>query len=335
MLEKPGRDCRRATEKREHTLEKRAGNKENTRGGLLLFAAALLIFTVPITTVAQEGESGAPGVTERRGNSYEQYRGPVYRIALLPFRDTFGRGSLGAGGAGEAAVSILKSMLKETGLDPVIVTGEDMNEQAMLINFRQPENIEGAGPWFSDGFDSVDYTIAGALTVSTEHGEGSGKPITRKGVPTEQVTIEYDVKAVSSGRSVLAGSATGEVRQESGGTARSASSPSSGRRSRERAIRRALMKIVSEVRALFDETPFQSRIVLISGNDIIIRGGERSRLAPGTVLAVTRSGRRNDMPLGTILLTAHRGEWPSVTRVRSGEGFKEGDRVTVVEEAAP
>jgi len=95
------------------------------------------------------------------------------------------------------------------------------------------------------------------------------------------------------------------------------------------------MKIVSEVRALFDETPFQSRIVLISGNDIIIRGGERSRLAPGTVLAVTRSGRRNDMPLGTILLTAHRGEWPSVTRVRSGEGFKEGDRVTVVEEAAP
>ena len=269
-----------------------------------------------------------------------QYRGPDYNIAILEFDNKTPSGVLGVG---EAATDILRTIVKQSGLEPVVLTKGEMQEQERLMELQQTGALRKGIKDPGAGFESVDFRITGSITSYGEVEESLNTLLTQSKTRIARVQVDYALVDVDTGKSLLSESGVGEYRKKTGGVLGMGSKSSVDPGLRDGALRDALSKAMTKMIEKLNAIPFKSRVVLVEGPNVIIRAGTRSRLSPGTVMGVYRVGDdlidpetgrvigQREKKIGEVTITGHQGENVSDTTVKSGSGFRTGDVVKALD----
>lgn len=290
----------------------------------------------PVTTGAVKEDVTLTEQTRMLEEAGARYRGPRYNVAILEFDN---RTPGGAFGVGEAATDILRTLVKSSGLEPVVLTKDEMREQERLIELQQTGALKTGEKSAAEGFESVDYRITGSVTSYSEVEESSDVLIAQSKTRIARVQVDYALVDVGSGKTLLAESGTGEYRKKTGGLFGFGSKSTSDLGLRDGALRDALTKAMTGMIAKLNAEPFKSRVLLVDGNNVIIRAGTRSRLEPGAVLNVYRRGVELVDPdtgrvigtreklIGEVVITSHQDADISETLVKAGVGIQPGDVV--------
>lgn len=279
------------------------------------------------------------GQTARLEAQGVEYRGPEYNVAILTFANKTPGKVLGIG---EAATDILRTIVKKAGLEPITVSNDEMRQQEELIRLQQTGAIKTGKKSASEGFESVDYRISGAITSYAELEEGSDIIVHKSKTQVARVQVDYALVDVATGKSLLAESGMGEYRKTTGGVLGLGSKSTADAGLREGALRDAMTKAMTRMIEKLNAEPFQGRVLVVEGSTIVIKAGERSRLAAGTVFEVFRPGQdlidpdtgrvigKREKKIGEILLTGHQGSKISEASVKTGSGFAAGDLIKAV-----
>jgi curli biogenesis system outer membrane secretion channel CsgG len=279
------------------------------------------------------------GQTQKLEAAGAKYNGPAYTIAIIKFANKTPSKVLGIG---EAATDILRTQLKAAGLEPIDVSEEAMQQQEELIKLQQTGAVKMGKKSAAEGFESIDYRVQGAITAYSEAEEGKDLLITQSKTQIARVTVDYSLIDVATGKSLLAESGMGEYRKETGGVLGFGSRSTADVGLRDGALRDAFAKVLEKMINKLNAQPYQSRIMLIEGPTVIIRAGEKSKLAPGTKLGVYRAGQdlidpetgrsigKREKLIGEITLMSHQNDRISEAKITSGTGFQIGDIVRVM-----
>lgn len=279
------------------------------------------------------------GQTQKLEAAAANYHGPAYTIAIIKFANKTPSKVLGIG---EAATDILRTQLKAAGLEPIDISEEAMQQQEELIKLQQTGAVKMGKKSAAEGFESIDYRVQGAITAYSEAEEGKDLLITQSKTQIARVTVDYSLIDVATGKSLLAESGMGEYRKETGGVLGFGSRSTADVGLRDGALRDAFAKVLEKMLNKLSAQPFQSRIMLIEGQTVVIRAGEKSKLAPGTKLGVYRAGQdlidpetgrsmgKREKLIGEITLISHQNERISEAKITSGTGFQVGDIVRVM-----
>lgn len=269
------------------------------------------------------------------------YNGPSHTIAIIKFANKTPSKTLGIG---EAATDILRTLLKTAGLEPIDVTEDAQREQDELIKLQQTGAVKTGIKNAAEGFDSVDYRIQGAVTSYSEVEEGSDMIFYQTKTQVARVGVDYALIDIATGKSLLAESGAGEWRKETGGAMGFGSRSTTDGGLRDGALRDALNKALAKMIAKLNTVPYQSRILLIENQTVVIKAGEKSKLPVGTKLGVYRGGQdlidpetgrslgKREKMIGEITLINHQNERISEAGITSGTGFKPGDLVRVMKQ---
>ena len=311
-------------------------------GGLVLAAtmAAGVLFTgcSPTTTGAVKEDVTLTGQTKTLEDTGLKYRGPEYNIAILEFENKTPSKSLGVG---EAATDIMRTIVKQAGLEPIVLTKDELKQQERLMELQQSGAVKTGMKSASEGYDSVDFRIAGSVTAYHEVEESSDLLLSQKKKRIARVQVDYSLVDVATGKSLVSDSGMGEYTKTTGGVLGMGAKSTADPGLRDGALRDALAKALTSMVEKLNAMPFTGKVLLVDGKSVTIRAGTRSRLEPGTVLSVysTRvdlvdpdTGRvigKREKLIGEIKLAEHQGERISEAEVSSGTGFKAGDVVKV------
>ncbi len=303
--------------------------KLNTKGiALTAITVATIFGSAVMAGAAPSSEVAEPS-----------YHGPSHTIALIKFNNKTPSKVLGIG---ESATDILRTLLKVAGLEPIDVTEDGLREQDELIRLQQSGTVKTGKKNATDGFDAVDYRIQGAVTSYSEVEEGSDMLFYQKKTQVARVVVDYSLVDIASGKSLLAESGTGEIRKESGGALGFGSKSTVDTGLREGALRNALSKALNKMIDKLNGIPFQSRILLVENQTVVIKAGEKSKLPIGTRLGVFRAGQelidpesgislgKREKMIGELSVTAHQNERVTETSIISGSDIKAGDIVRVM-----
>ena len=279
------------------------------------------------------------GQTQRMEAAGAQYSGPQYTVAIIKFANKTPSRVLGLG---ESATDILRTLVKNAGLDPIDVSQEGMQQQEELIKLQQTGAVKAGKKNAAEGFESIDYRIQGAITAYSEVEEGSDALVYQKKIQIARVQVDYSLVDVASGKSLLAESGMGEYRKETGGALGFGSKSSADVGLRDGALRDAFSKVMEKMINKLNAQPFTSRVLAMDGPTVIIRAGEKSKLAPGAKLGVYRAGQdlidpetgrslgKREKLIGEIALISHTNDRVSEAKVSSGTGFQAGDIVRAI-----
>lgn len=267
-----------------------------------------------------------------------RYRGPEYNIAILEFENKTPARTLGVG---EAATDIMRTIVKQAGLEPIVLTYAELDEQQRLIELQRSGALKTGLKKADEGYDPVDFRIAGSVTSYHEVEESTDILIGKAKKHIARVQVDYSLVDVATGKSLVSDSGMGEYVKTTGGLlglgGRSTADPGL----RDGALRDALAKALTSMVEKLNELPYTGKILHLDGKSVTIRAGTRSRLDPGTVLSVYSVGDelvdpdtgrvigKREKLIGEVELTGHQGERISETEVISGTGFKVGDVVKV------
>ncbi len=305
-----------------------------------LMVQGLYLFTGCAPTMRGEVREDV-SVTEQTKELEElglEYRGPRYNIAIIRFENKTPSKALGVGGA---ATDILRTIVKKAGLEPIVVSDEELREHERIKELQKSGAVKTGLKDASSGFESVDYRISGAVTAYSEVDEGVDYLVGKTRVHVARVQVDYALVDVATGKSLVAESGMGEyrkrIREILGFGGKGTVDPGL----RDGALRDALTKAMARMIEKLNEQPFRGRVLLVDGDTVVIRAGRRSRLDAGTVLDVYRSGEelvdpdtgrvigRREKLIGRIVINRHQDEEISEARVKSGSGFMAGDVVKV------
>jgi hypothetical protein len=286
--------------------------------------AALVVLTACDATISGQVQDDASvtGQTQKLEAAGANYHGPAYTIAIIKFANKTPSKVLGIG---EAATDILRTQLKSAGLEPIDICEDAMQQQEELIKHQQTGAVKKGKKDAAEGFESVDYRVQGAITAYSEAEEGKDLLIT--------------LIDIATGKSLLAESGAGVYKKETGGVLGFGSRSTADVGLRDGALRDAFSKVLEKMINKLSSLPYQSRIMLIEGSTVIIRAGEKSKLAAGTKLGVYRAGQdlidpetgrsmgKREKVIGEITLINHQNDRISETKITSGTGFVVGDIV--------
>lgn len=305
----------------------------------LLFGAYLLAGCSPTMTGAVKEDVSLTGQTKRLEEAGGQYRGPSYNIAIIQFDNKTPSKTIGVG---EAATEILRTIVKLSGLEPMVLTKDEMRQQERIIELQQTGAVKKGKKDAAEGFESLDFRISGAVTAYSEVEESSDILIIQSKTHVARVQVDYALVDVATGKSLLSESGMGEYKKKTGGALGLGSRSTADAGLRDGALRDALSKVMTRMIEKLNSLPFQSRVVLVEPGSLIIRAGTKSRIEPGTVLGVYRPGAdlvdpetgrvigKREKQIGEAILTNHQGENVSEASVKSGVGFQAGDIVKVL-----
>ncbi len=292
--------------------------------------------TTPTMTGEVKEDVSVTGQTQRMEAAGAKYSGPQYTVAIIKFANKTPSKVLGLG---ESATDILRTLVKNAGLEPIDVSQEAMQQQEELIKLQQTGAIKAGKKSAAEGFESVDYRVQGAITAYSEVEEGSDSLIKQEKVQVARVQVDYSLVDVASGKSLLAESGMGEYRKTTGGYLGFGSKSTADVGLRDGALRDAFSKVMEKMINKLNAQPFTSRIIAMDGQTAIVRAGEKSKLAPGTKLGVYRAGQdlidpetgrslgKREKLIGEIALVSHTNDRISEAKVSSGAGFQAGDIV--------
>jgi len=287
--------------------------------------------------VSRTGESGR---LEAEGL---KYRGPSYNVAIIAFRDKTPGKALGVA---KAATEILRTIVKHAGLEPIVLTEEDLREQGSLSAFQDSGVLKRGKKNVRAGYDSVDFRISGAVTSYSAVEESTNILLTQSKTVISRVQVDYALVDVETGKSIVADSGMGEYRKKTGGFLGLGSKSTFDMSLRDGALRDALTKAMTRMAAKLNSLPFRGRVLSVEGNTLYIRAGTKSRLKTGTVFSVYRRGRklvdpdtgrvigRAEAKIGEAVLSSHQDENISRAVIKSGGGFKAGDVIRTSSGAA-
>jgi curli biogenesis system outer membrane secretion channel CsgG len=301
----------------------------------LLFTALLAFAFVP--TGARAGDSDNQQQNLERAGA--RYQGPAYSIAIIKFENKTPAKVLGIG---EAATDILRTQLKAAGLEPVDLTEEALRQQDELIRLQQSGQVKTGKKDASQGFDAVDFRIQGAITAYAELEEGSDMLFYQKKTQIARVSVDYALIDPATGKSLISASGSGEWRKETGGVMGFGSKSTADVGLREGALRDALAKALLKMLAKLNDVPYQCHVLMVDNQTVVIKAGERSKLAIGTRAGVFRSGPelidpetgkslgRREKKIGEVVVTSHVNDRLTETTITAGNGFQPGDLVRVL-----
>lgn len=309
--------------------------------GTGFFASSLLLAFFlagcsPTTTGAVKEDITLTDQTKKLEAAGVEYRGPDYNIAILQFDNKTPSRVLGVG---EAATDILRTIVKQSGLEPIVLSKEEMKQQERLIELQQTGALKTGKKDAAEGFESVDFRVSGAVTAYSEIEESSDVIIVQSKTRIARVQVDYALVDVSSGKTLLSESGMGEYKKKTGGAFGLGSRTTADPGLRDGALRDALAKAMTKMVEKLNAIPYRTRVVLVEGNNVVIRAGTKSRLQPGTVLGVYRPGAdlidpetgrvigKREKQIGEIVITSHENENVSDASVKSGMGFQAGDIV--------
>lgn len=302
-------------------------------------AAYFLSGCAPTVTGAVKEDVSVTGQTKKLEEAGAQYRGPSYNIAIIQFDNKTPSRIIGVG---EAATDILRTIVKHSGLEPIVLSKEEMRQQERLIELQQTGAVKTGKKDAAEGFESVDFRISGAVTAYSELEEASDILLAQSKTQVARVQVDYALVDVATGKSLLSESGMGEYRKTTGGLLGLGSRSTADVGLRDGALRDALSKAMTRMVEKLNVMPFQSRIVLVEAGGVVIRAGTKSRLEPGTILGVFRPGAdlvdpdtgrvigKREKRIGEIVITSHQGENVSEASIKSGAGFQTGDVVKVI-----
>lgn len=303
---------------------------------VVLATGLLLSGCSPTTTGAVKDDVSITGQTGKLEAAGLDYRGPAYNIAILQFENKTPSRALGLG---EAATDILRTIVKQSGLEPIVLSKEEMQQQERLIELQQTGALKTGKKDAAEGFESVDFRIAGSITAYSEIEESSDVILVQSKTRIAKVQVDYALVDVSTGKALLSESGLGEYRKKTGGALGLGSKTTHDPGLRDGAMRDALSKAMTKMIEKLNSIPYRTRVVLVEGNNVIIRAGTKSRLEPGTVLRVYRPGAdlvdpdtgrvigKREKQIGEIVITGHENENVSDASVKTGSGFRTGDIV--------
>lgn len=302
--------------------------------GALVFAAGCS----PKTTGTVKEDVSLTEQTQALKEAGAQYRGPEYNIAILEFENKTASKSLGVG---EAATDIMRTIIKQAGLEPIVVTKSELSEQERLMELQQSGAVKTGLKRADEGYDSLDFRIAGSVTAYHEVEESTDVLLSQRKKRIARVQVDYSLVDVATGKSLVSDSGMGEYSKTTGGVLGMGSKSTADPGLRDGALRDALSKAMTSMVAKLNELPFTGKVLHVDGRSVTIRAGTRSRLEPGTVLSVYSAGvdlvdpdtgrviGKREKLIGEIRLAEHQGERISEAEVSSGTGFKVGDVVKV------
>lgn len=274
--------------------------------------------------------------TQKLEEAGAKYSGPEYTVGIITFKNKTPSKTLGIG---EAATDIIRTLIKSAGLEPIVLSEEEMKEQEKLIELQQTGAVKTGKKSASEGFESLDYRVSGAITAYSELEEGSDVLIAQSKTQVARVQVDYALVDVASGKSLVAKSGAGEYRKKTGGVLGFGSKSTADTGLRDGALRDALSKALEEMINELNKKPFQGRILLMDGSTVVFRGGTKSKLAPGTKLGVYRAGQdlidpetgrvigKREKQIGEIIVSTHQNDRVSEASISSGMGFQPGDIV--------
>lgn len=290
------------------------------------------------TTGAVKDDVTLTDQTKKLEEAGAKYRGPEYNVAILEFENKTPSKTIGVG---EAATDILRTIVKQTGLEPIVVTRAELKEQDRLIELQQTGVVKQGRKDASEGYDSLDFRITGSVTAYHELEESSDTLLTQKKKHIARVQVDYALVDVATGKSLVAESGMGEYAKQTSGMLGLGAKSTADPGLRDGALRDALSKAMTKMVEKLNQMPFQGKVLHVDGSAITVRAGTRSRLDPGTILNVYRPGDdlvdpdtgrvigKREKLIGEVKITEHQGERISESVVNTGAGFKAGDVIKV------
>ncbi len=277
--------------------------------------------------------------TEKLEQAGLNYSGPAYRIGIITLDNKTPSKVLGIG---EAATTIMVTTLKQAGLEPVNLSDGARAEQDTMIELQQSGFVKTGKKDAAEGFESIDFRIAGAITSYSELSESSNVILTQTKTQIARVGVDYSLIDIASGTTVLAKSGQGEYKKKTRKVLGLGDKSSSDTGLRQGALRDAMNKAVEAMILELTKRPFQGYILDIDADGVIFKAGTRSKLDSGASLAVYRKGKELFDPeterslgsrlkkIGEIQLSSHQGENFSSGSIVSGKDFRKGDIVKAI-----
>ncbi len=275
--------------------------------------------------------TGQTGKLETAGTNYT---GPQYTIGVITLANKTPSKVLGIG---EAATDILRTMIKQAGLEPIMLTEDELKQQDKMIELQQSGVVKKGMKDAAEGMDSIDFRVSGSISSYSEVEEGNNLIITSSKEQVARVGVDYAFVDIASGRTLVAKSGMGEYRKKTTKVLGLGASSSADTGLRDGALRDAMSKAVESMIKELSSRPFQSRIMLIDGKTVLFKGGTRSKLNSGAKLGVYRQGEdlvdpdtgrvlgKREKKVGEITLTSHQNNNVSEGNVVNGSDFKKGD----------
>lgn len=326
-------------------LKRKDGSSIKKGTGFLLLILAVLLSTPaivscgPTTTGAVKEDITLSGEAGRLEEGGLNYRGPEYNVAILTFAN---KTPSKATNLGEAATEILRTIVKKAGLEPILLSEDEMRQQEELIRLQQTGAVKTGKKNAAEGFDSLDYRISGAITSYAELEEGSDYLVSKSKTSIARVQVDYALVDVATGKSLVAESGMGEYRKKTGTVIGMGSKTTADMSLREGALRDAMTKAMSRMVVKLNTMPFKGRVLAVDGATVVVRAGTRSRLEPGAVFDVYRPGQdlvdpdtgrvigKREKKIGELILKEHQSDRISETEAKSGAGFAAGDVIKSV-----
>ncbi len=272
--------------------------------------------------------------TEKLEAAGSNYAGPAYTIGIITLANKTPSKVLGIG---EAATDILRTSLKQAGLEPMMLTKDELKQQDAMIELQQSGIVKTGKKDAAEGMDSIDFRISGAITAYSELSEGTNLLVTKTKTQIARVSVDYALVDIASGKTLVAKSGRGEYKKKTRKVLGLGDSSDADTSLRQGALRDAMNKAVEAMILELSNRPFQGRVLLMDGDAVIFRAGTRSKLGSGATLAVYRPGKelidpdtgrslgKREKKIGEIQLSSHTNENVSEGSIVSGSDFRKGD----------
>ncbi|MDH4227671.1 MAG: hypothetical protein OEV59_08005 [Deltaproteobacteria bacterium] len=309
---------------------------------LFIIAALLLAVTAgcgPKMKGQVKDDLTVTGQTEELKEEGLKYSGPEYTVAIITFENKTPSKVLGVG---EAATDILRTIVKQAGLEPIVLTEAELGAQATLVDLEKRGAIKKGAKDTEAGFSSIDFRISGSVTAFSQVEEEFDVLIGKSKSDVARVQVDYALVDVSTGQSLVAESGAGEYKKKVTRILGVGGKTSYDTGLRDGALRDALSKAMTKMIEKLNSMPFQGKVLAVEDGDVVIRAGTKSRLKEGDVLGVYSTGKdlvdpdtgrvigKMEKKIGEITITSHQSEKISHASVKSGLGFKPGDVVKAV-----
>ena len=255
-----------------------------------MFLAGQIVFALngcASTSGKVKDDVSVTGQTKKIEEAGKKYSGPQYMIGIITFENKTPSKVLQIG---EAATMILRTQIESAGLKAMLLSEDELKNHGKVIELEKTGVMKTGKKDASEGLESIDFRVSGAITAYSEAEEGSDLLLTSSKTQIARVTVDYALIDVASGRSLVAESGMGEYRKKTSKILGLGSKASYDTNLRDGALRDALGKALEKMLNKLSSEPFQSKISLVDNNIVLFRAGTKSNLPVGTKLAVLRAG---------------------------------------------
>ncbi len=278
--------------------------------------------------------------TEKLEKAGINYTGPQYTIGIITLENKTPSKVLGID---EAATDILRTSLKQAGLEPIMLTKGELKQHDTMTELQQSGIVKKGKKDAAEGMDSIDFRVSGAITSYSELEEGTDILIGKSKTQIVRVGVDYALVDIASGKTLVAKSGQGEYQKTNRTLVGIGNKSSADNSLRDGALRDAMNKAVESMIIELQKRPFQSHILLVDGGSIVFKAGTRSKLDSGVRLTVYRPGAdlidpetgrslgKREKRVGEIKLSSHTNDVLSEGSVAEGSGFMKGDILRLVQ----